>query len=370
MKSSNTISKVIIVLIALIMTSCIDHYQVKTKVMSDGSLVRTISVTGDSSSLFDGRLKVPTDSAWKTTLKWEYEKENDTTSDKRYTYTATRKFKDIQELNNFLEIESDTSKLAKTSIQLKKKFRWFYTFYDYTETYSQRFPFHHYSADQFVSDYELSFFYDDDFTYSPQKDSLIHIKDLNQIPLLTSFDSSRMEQLEDEIMLKIAEWQARNVMEEYLELIAELKDLSSMSDSVKESIYQSSKLNHEFFLDFQDSDEALNNIAHYFSLTENVVKQQLPEKTKVFYKQLEYGLDFIYVHEIRNQLELPGQLINCNADSITASTAYWTFDDNRYYAQDFNMIAESRTINYWAFVLTGILAAILLITITIGAFRR
>lgn len=372
MKHTNILFKMALMLLLILATSCIEHYQIKTKVLKDGSLIRIISVTGDSTSLFEGRIKMPKDSSWQTDLTWEYEHADDTTSQKRYTYSATKHFENVDSLNDFLNDEKDSSNFTIIKTKLERKFRWFYTYFNYSELYKKEFPFNYYPVDSFVTDAQLGFLYDDDYTYSKKHDSLIHIKDLTQMPALSSGDSLRLEELEIEIIHGLAEWQARNVMEEYLELILKIKPEIQLTSEEKESLFQNSNITGDFLLDnpTHSGGNPFSSIAGRFGLTEDSIEVLLPVQLKQFEDKMEFFEGYFDSHEIRNQIELPGLILNSNADSISNTISYWIYGENRYFAKDYTLYAESRILNQWAFIASGALVVVLLSLLVVGFIRR
>ena len=372
MKRFNIVSKVLITLIAIIATSCIDHYKISTKVNKDGSIKRTISITGDSACWDEARIFVPTDNSWDTSMHWKYKKEGDTTSDKRYTLTASRTFKNVGTLKEFFKIESDTSNFVRIDVNLSKNFRWFYTFFKYTEKFNKSFPFNHYPIDNYLSDIEMGYFYTDDYTYVREFDSLVFIEDLEQMPLLSREDSNRMEALELVYTKKFAEWQARNVFEEYIQLIRLIDTNFVLTAKEKEALIAESQLIDGFQINLEDNEtNSFDSIAKWFQLTEDSIKLLLPNETEVFYKKIELANSFWFVdNEINNQVELPGLLVNSNADSISASTSYWNYNENIFFTKDFNLKAESRVVNHWAFVLTGVITMLLLTLLIVGFVKK
>lgn len=359
--------KFLAIIISIIAGSCIEYYKVSTKINPDGSLTRTIQVVSDSNSFFEGNLKVPADSSlWKISGKWIHMVPGDTSSEKKYEYTATRHFNNVAELNDFLKIDSDTTKEVETKVEFRKKFRWFYTFIIFSETYLKEMPFNHAEIDEYMSEGEYSFFYDDEYTYNRENDSLIHIADLTVIPELSPDDSIRVEELEEEIMLKFSDWFVRNVFEEYTDLV-----LNATKESMpekhkvlidnKEELYKKFDLKELILFESKDDDTPMSIVADFLELSEDSIKKLNPPVFDLFYKKLdntnEHGLNNFTV---KNMFEMPGDLINTNADSISMNKSYWNYNTLRSYAKDYTLYSEVRIINKWAFVISGIVIIVLL----------
>ncbi len=80
---------------------------------------------------------------------------------------------DIDELKAWLDTDTSIGTI-KPDISLKKKFRWFYTYYEYSEIYPMTFPFQKIPVDSFLTGLEQSVIMDDDRTaYSADGKKLI-----------------------------------------------------------------------------------------------------------------------------------------------------------------------------------------------------
>ncbi len=369
----NNIRLLLFALIIMVITnSCIDYYKISTKINPDGSLERTITVVGDSSSIFEGNLVIPTDSSWEISTRWFYEKPNDTTSDRKYEYTATRLFKNHQELNDYLKVESDTTTLINIETNFQKKFRWFYTYFRYTETYKKSFPFNYFPIENFLTDKELSYTYRDDYIYVREKDSLIFLSDLEQMPQLNHEDSLRMEELENEILLKLSAFMGKNTFEAYFnflchELQSKAPEKSHYLNQHKDSIYQDAKTDYVFDLDnlfseTKNSKEPLEALSLAINYNEDSIKSLNPEAFQnLNTKTKNIGALFLESETIKNSASMPGLLINTNADSISSERIFWNFNEKWFLTKDFQLYTESRTVNKWAFIVTGFFVLLIII---------
>ena len=370
MRTHVLVKPVALFTIILTLSGCIEFYKIKTKVNTDGSLERSIIVKGDSSSIFKGKIKVPVDSSWNISTKWEHETQADSSVRKKYIYTASKVFTNYNELNQFLDVPKDTLGMARVETSLAKKFRWLFTYYTYTEKYYKSIPFNHYPVDNFLANSELRFIYGNNYTYSQKKDSLVPIENTDSLPVLTTNDSIRMKELENELLKKYSEWQGRNIFEEYFNLLTDaLKQDTTkykLLQENKERIFEESKIELVLFDDNEEQYNPLEFISKHVGLSEDSVKNLNPEAFKIFYAHLNSNFDFFDGNTIKNQIIMPGELLKTNADSVANTVSFWQFQENRYFAKDFIIYSKSRVVNFWAFVVTGIvlLAVILLIAFT------
>lgn len=374
MKKSNSILiKVLAIIVLFTINSCIDFYEITTRVNADGSLDRTIRVmASDSSSVFNGNIRVPLpdDTCWAIVSHEYQELDKDSKPIKKFEYIATRHFKNVEDLNNFLKVNNDTTTEVGVNVELKKQFRWFYTYVTYTETYKKSIPFNHYPIDDFMSDSDLSFIYDDNFTYSREQDKLIHIKNLKVIPILNRSDSIRKEQLEKQKMIALYSFISKNIVSEYLNLVA--KEYSSISKE-KHDFIMSQKEEVLKFMTKEENLEALqakkgkDPFAKIDSIL-NIKGESLKELDSVLYKDFSKKASktfdyLVFDEKIKCSTIMPGVLLQTNADSIAKSQTYWNINERYFFAKDHQLIAKSRLVNNWAFILSGFIAIGLLILV-------
>jgi len=377
MKKSNSILiKALAIIMLFTINSCIDFYEITTRVNADGSLDRTIRVmASDSLSVFKGNIKVPLpgDTNWTITSRWHQELDKDSKPIKKFEYIATRHFKNTEELNGFLKVKNDTTTEIGVNVEFKKQFRWFYTYVTYTETYKKSIPFNHYSIGDFMSDSDLTFIYDDNFTYSREQDKLIHIKELKQIPTLNRSDSIRKEQLEKQKMVALYSFISKNIVTEYLNLVANeyssiLKEKQDFILSQKEEVLKFMiKEENLDALQAKKGKEPFEKIDSMLNIKGKSLKELNPLLYKDFSKKASKTFDhLVFDEEIKCSTIMPGVLLQTNADSIVGSQTYWNINERYFFAKDHQLIAKSRLVNSWAFILSGFITLGLLIL----AFRK
>lgn len=365
-------------IIAITANSCIDYYKITTKINADGSVTRTIQVVcDDSTSVFDGNMKIPTDSSWDISQGMYYEVPGDTNSDKKWEYTATKTFRNVEELNSFLEVKSDTSTQIQIETRFEKKFRWFFTYLKYTETYLKSFPYDYYPPEDFLTESEMSYIMDDDYTYLPEYDSLVHIKNLDQIPELTHKDSVRMDDLEEDVLSRFSEFMGRNIYEELFSVVSDY--YADIDTSVyhylldnKESLFQECNFDLIFghWYDLYETEDPYEVFIKKLNINANA-DSALKTKVLKFDDRLELVAEFYMAdEEIKNVVEMPGLLLNTNADSIKNAESYWNFSEHYFFINDYEMVSESRIVNRWAINITFVTALALLFILVITGTRR
>jgi hypothetical protein len=349
-----------ILLVILLTGSCLD-YTVTTTVNRDGSVMRKYKVRGDSADIFKGSLMIPSGPEWKINHRMEPKDKNDSLSEKsQYVYEASRTFASIDELNDWLE--SDTSMgTIKPIVSLKRKFRWFYTYYEYSEVYPMVFPFQKIPVDSFLTDIEQSAIMDDDRTaYSPDSKKLIW-KMKGAEYRYTPADSTEMKKISENCEQKFMKWMNASIIEEYIDLLnkhfkneAVVKDLSQKKEAWKNAGAQRMDIQKNDFT----SVSFLNSIGD--SLTGSGRLQELyennPEVFAEFDQKIKKAKDFGGEDSFTHLLSLPGKVFSTNSQKINLTEMEWQLEKMFSYMKDYEMKASSRAANPWIMVLSGLLA--------------
>ena len=116
--------------------SCIE-YTITTQVMPDGRIIRSVTVKGDSASIFRGSFRVPADSDWNVTTRYEKPAGKDSVMGTVFVYEARKEFSDYRALNSIFYRDSAVSDHMIAHVSLTKKQKGFFTHFEYTETYNQ-----------------------------------------------------------------------------------------------------------------------------------------------------------------------------------------------------------------------------------------
>jgi hypothetical protein len=349
-----------IMVLLLLAGSCLD-YTVTTRVNRDGSIFRNYRVRGDSSKIFDGSLMIPSGPEWKIGHNWSPKKENDSLSgEKQYTYEASRTFASIDELRSWLETDTSIGTI-KPIVSLKKKFRWFYTYYEYSEVYPMTFPFQKLPVDSFLTEMEQSVIIDDGRTaYSTQDRTLIwSVKD--SVYKYSPADSVEMNKIFEQSQQKLAKWINSSIIEDYIDVLnrhfrneAVVKAITLKKENWKEAVDKK--------YDFKTSEfvtaTLLNTIGD--SLTGSGGLQELylnnPEVFAEFDRKIRKAKDFGVEDSFTHTLSLPGKVFSSNSEKVNLSEMEWKLEPMYFALKDYEMKASSRAANPWIMVLSGLLA--------------
>jgi hypothetical protein len=355
-------SIVIPCLLAIWAPGCLEH-EVKTTINPDGTCERTITLHPESQKFPTTCFPLPIDRGWDTS--WTK------TGDGKYLVRFTKKFRDCEELSHEYVHPPDSMKIP-LSLRVQKSFRWFYTYYDYAESYGR------------FTDYTL---------IDPRT-----VLTEDEIRRLTYGDSSKT------LSYKRDEWVARNLYEVLYRHVAQ--GAEAMRDSLltpatmaahKEELFRrivgwtgpGSKL--------QDPNDILKEQSSYrgskatlltdSSITDDGVNAFAEVAAGTFKSEAVWKLkdqicagwqDALRMlkgkgttgESFTNAVILPGILLETNATDVMGSSASWKFSVDQLQLRTFEMQARSRMVNEWAIAVTGAIVLILLVFLVLSLIRR
>ncbi len=333
-------NKIIIwMVISIILTSCFsENYRIITHVNRDGSCSREVSTRVDSiSDLFPYDLSSGWDISQTDTVVNEY--------------LSQKVKKNVKVSKKFTSVEALSTGLRRDNIlpvpeeSLKKRFRWFYTYYAFTAVYPEITEKGSVPMDKYLNEAERKLYLQGD---------LSGYRGMSGFELKMELDG-----IEDRFM----KWYIRNLYEECFEIIhyysnATNMDFRTQLSAIKDTLYSINKEQIE-------SDPGLNSFGvsdvcglldKYFSTnafttlyagkTEEI-NSMLKSRTKVTNDLLNFSIQY--------ELTLPGKVIMTNTDLRNEDLLLWKVDAFRFLADDYILTAESRVANSWAFIGTLLL---------------
>jgi hypothetical protein len=307
--------------------TCNHEQRTITKIKSDGSCERTVFVksVSDTSSSFP----VPTDKSWEIRLESDTEKVH---SEK--VYVASKRFDDVNQMKNEYKRPSKVG----VDVKFEKKFRWFYTYFHYQETYKSYFPFKKIALDSFLTKEEYARYEKEDTS------------------------KALKERLDEFIM--------RNSFEEfYGQLIDSVKSLNDPLLPV--NVFLAKKddfINRrvDFFKDKKDNIEDQEKILGL--KFRDKLERQIDGIKKSLTSKYEFmsGADGKYINEV----VIPGIILNTNANTIEGNKVSWKFDENKFCYTDYIMVVESRIANLWATYATGGVLIVIVALLMLPRLKR
>lgn len=323
----------------LIISSC-REINISTVVNKDGSFTRIVTITGDSTEIFKSGLPYPVDHTWKMDLI------RDTTGDgdKDYILTYTKFYSNSTIINDELSEDTSWRRKLDRSIQVEKRFGFFYSYLVYKETIGAANPF------KLV-----------DYTDYLSKEDLLWLTGGKLA--INSSDSAKIEQAED----RTDEYLQATVTAEVVSIlkkgIVQLNNPSIVPDQVdnfKDSIalkvddwdLKSSREFVDFYAEWINNDEVIK------------IKELKSTQFKNLDNDMQLLLNIFDMEDYKVTVELPGIITKTNSLSSIGNQVHWNVNSSSILFEDLNMHVESRVVNKWMFVIAGVIL-FLLIALTI-----
>jgi hypothetical protein len=317
---------------ACLLSSCKD-IQVGTRIFRDGSCERTVACTADSGRVPISVFPVPSDSTWQSEFVRNL-KDSTHKIHQAHIYQAHKTFGSVAELNAYYQTNKDSALAFHSKISLDKKFRWFYTYLTYRETYC---------------------------TFTPFK--LVPITKYIRLDELSGGD-------EKERNKKVDQWLEQAVFEElYLFLNSHLP----LGDLTKERLAAQKKALYKVIMDTNEGDDAELLLQACANVLGSPAVLQLKEPAKELLAEIEKKISFsldLEQNSYKNSVEMPGLILATNSTCVVSRQVNWQIDPRQFEFQDYEMWVTSRVINTWAFIVSGLVGAGLLVLLLAALLRR
>lgn len=240
-------------------------------------------------------------------------------------------FSSAAEANEHLAAPNDT--LFRVTSSFEKKFRWFFTYITYSDTYHaiNRLGFSH-----------TDYFTDEDFLF------------INRLPAegkpISPADSLYLKLLNEKIT---DHYGNRVFFEAYFNLLLKQVNKRLPNSGHAEKLIAAKQGLYQIVLNDKDLED---NFIQFFadSLKIPLRLDSLPDYVNAK-KELEQKINFVssaydgkYIHAIH----MPWKIVSTNADSVAGNSAYWSPPAIKFLLNDYTLIAEARKTNYWAIGLT------------------
>lgn len=340
--------KISIVAILLMVFSCDEPETLVTNyVHPDGSVTRKIEMRNVTAVFDPSKFQVSIDSTWNVRDSIEINDKGDTTWVKR----AEKLFSAIDEINAAYASDSGCNKVFSRSASFKKSFRWFNTTLRFSENIGSLMSFGG-PVNEYLNPEELAYF------YSPQ--SLQDKQD-------KSADSLKYRSIKDSVEFKSEVWISNAAVQEWIGHFSKLtegSDRGNMIDSLKKQQPSIAKMIREKFNGSFDSLWKEGVILKSFIGEENSVKFRSQADSALTIVSKELFTDFKN-YSVRTVM--PGKLTGTNGFIDSTRVLIWPIATEYFLTQPYEMWAESKITNGWAwivsalfllFVLTGVIIKI------------
>jgi len=336
------------ILTALLAGGCIDiggEYRATTRVFPDGSCEKVFEFEGDSSDVFEAVTLYPIDSTWNVVIK---RGDVDTSVHSDILLTAQKRFKDMTAVNRALFSTENIVVRHNIHATFEKRFRWFFTFLTYRETYKRVDPFKNISLSDYLTGDEIAL-----VQKSFEAES-------SGIP-----DTVDTDELEDEF----EEWLEKNIFEEFFRIF--LEGTEQLDDTVLtvERVRARKEEMFDSINDFLEFDAIMRGAKRTLE-TDDVWK--VVGMNKDAFHAFDNKLKFIVrsiIYTCSNAVIMPGLIISTNAPAVEGNRLTWKIDNASILLADYEMQAESRIVNWWFLITAVLFGAVVVAGIIAGSIR-
>jgi len=342
--------KIVMVAVMAFVMSCDEPVMVVTNyVHPDGSVTRKIEMRSLKNNFEMGSLQLPFDSTWAIRDSIEIGEKGDTT----WIQRAEKLFKNIEEINLAYRTDTGPNKHISRNAGFEKRFRWFNTEFRFSEKIDKKLSFG-YPVGSFLNKEELGYF------YSP--DELRHTKEDGP-------DSLKFRSLFDSVRLKTDDWHTKNIFSEWIEEFSTLTSNSPDRDFSKESL----KAREDEFLRVFRIDEDIDSLwSEGIILKEiigeaNSIKYRTEADTAMEHVFKRYFVDF---REYAVRIVMPGKLTGTNGFIDSSRIMMWPVKSDYFLTEPYEMWAESRIPNPWAWIVSVIFLLFVLSGVIIRIMKK
>ncbi len=329
---------------ACLLMACEHSVSTGTIVHEDGSLERSVTFqraktkpdsvevaffnVDSSKGWTQDSVLIPSNSPKKQSVTAEYRD----TIRTEYAERFVKHFESVEAVNRAMNTDSAIFHIES---RFEKKFRWFYTYMVYSDTYKsinryKRVPLSDYFAKE---DYEFIQRLPSESAKISKADSL-YLDHLN-------------EKLSDQYLERAYFEELYVILEGILQRRESDRRLVDTLHDRKEKLFYRLK---DEATDNSDVIAAMDSIGIQLSAAER-------DEYKRLTKQHEYQLAGFfaaasgkYVHHI----QMPWPVVTSNADSVVGNSLFWKPPVVKFLVTDYTMQAESRKLNYWAVIVSGV----------------
>jgi hypothetical protein len=349
-----TVYKMFFILLAIFLYGCPNEgpYYMYTKINPDGSCYREFIRGADSTFVLrkdtsHNPFPMKLDSTWK--ISFYKRMQGDTSRFRNFSASETIKmnntefswfaiarkdYQSLQELNeSFRYDNSDWNKVA-TEIEYNKRFRWFYTYYEFQESYKGSNPFKIVPFSVYLTDQEVAALYGEDKELYKGKNGF-EIKEI-----LTDLENKADKWLEHSLFEEVFQL----YLQHYRQFDAPVDSISFAAE--KDTIFKYYIATDS--IDFEDIGDVLDH--HFHTNVYSAGGDSLDKELESMFPEF---LAFSGT-ELNYQMTMPGKIIETNAPFLQNDTLIWRVEDERFFFNDYQLKAVSRKANYWSFGVTGI----------------
>jgi len=327
---------------AVMLASCNHNVSMLTEVHEDGSLDKTIVQESQSLNV-NNIVGIDSANGWEVTWKALSESQSAAEGEKRLDnkdgrVSLHKHFASAAAANAELATPNDT--LFRVTSTFEKRFRWFYTYIYYADTYHSlnRMA---YPIDDFLTQEDYAF--------------------IDRLPAegkpISKADSLYLEGLNHKLY---DIYGVRAYFEEYYSSIAEIIRENQVGNAWLDTL----RMHKKDLLEKLLNDSKEMEIDFVLNVVDSLLNIPLPadanQQLKIIMKPRERVVNFIstaHSGKYQHAINMPWNVIRTNADSVSGRSAFWSPPPIKFLVKDYTLYAEARQMNYWAVALSAALVA-------------
>lgn len=335
MSSKKTITLVVLPL--LLWTAGCREINTTTTVYEDGRIERKITIEGNPDKIQESAFPIPVDSTWSVQSSPQPQDSNKTVT------TYSRQFPGIAELQACYDAVAKPALRTRVDVEIERKFRWFYTYWHYRETYRA----HNVHILKPVSDYLSA---DELRLWISKPDSSSEVDKKMDQWLMDNMFAEFYQILQREVKrLRDPRLDLQLLDAHKMELYHALMDSSSDADGIDEILVVCQKI--------------------YGSDALNAARVPIDSTLKSIEQHFEYDND-LSGNSYTNTVLLPGHLWASNGQIVEQGQVAWKLTSRNFQFEDFSMWAQSRKPNRLLTIFSAIIAVVLAAGLIIAHFQK
>ncbi len=337
-----------LVMVSMTFSSCLETHVTNT-VMTNGSVLRTVVFKSDNIEDFDFSVyPVPVDETWRKIISFEMGKSEtnndsiDSVGDTTWIYTYEKNFNSVDEINKLYDAGFDSYGHTSRRAEFEKKFRWFFSNVIFREILDA----------MIVGVAPESYF-------SREEYEVFLMEDTARLQYVNHPDSVQRIKFVEHVISKTDDWRMTCLAEDFVHRLAKYVD-----ESVTVITSDQVKAKHDDIVDMVGSESDLYEItALVFDENPEVIFGEgiltFFNETELFYERIfdveniGYTMGFV----------MPGKLTDANGSIIDKNLVQWHVSSEKFFATPFVMLAESRIVNVWAWIISAVFVVFVLVGI-------
>ena len=341
----------VVSMILILIASCDEPQTIVTNyVYPDGSVLRKMEIRNPKNNFKKSSLQVPFDSTWTVKDSLEISQKGDTTWIKR----AEKHFKNIDQINLAYMTDSSANKSYSRNAGFRKRFKWFNSEYRFSERIEKISAFGCPVKD-FLNNEELLYF------YSPE--SLKQEKE-------NGADSLKYKALSDSVKNKTDKWALKNFISEWTGEFSKLTEGKAGQDISRESLKAREAELEQIIAE---------NDKKFDSLWANgvILKKFIGETNALRYKaEADSAMklaESVIINDFKDytlRIAMPGKLIGTNGFIDSSQVLQWPVKSDYFMNEPYIMWAESKIPNIWAWVVSGLFLAFVLMGVVLRVIKK